>query len=76
MKKQFFSFFFLKLAFNLLLITYWSIMFLKSNYSSGGFKNLFPSGMPLDLLFYLWSNILMERGVDKGKEQQQSVHIC
>ena len=54
MKKQFlFLFFFLKLAFNLLLITYWSIMFLKSNYSSDSFKNLFPSDMPFDLLYYL-----------------------
>lgn len=51
-------------------------MFLKSSYSSGGFKNLFASGMPLDLLYYLWSNILMEMGVNRGKEQQQSVHIC
>lgn len=68
---DFFPFLFSRLAFNLLFITYWCVMFLKYNYSSGHFKNLFPSGMPFDMLIYLWSNVLMERGVNRRKEQQQ-----
>lgn len=46
-------------------------MFLKSNYSSGHFKNLFPRDMSFDLLAYLWSNVFMEQ-VGTGIESSSS----